>query len=470
MLSVDLCVIGSGPGGQKAAIQAAKLGKSVAIVERMDVVGGVAINTGTIPSKALREAVMAVTGAHQLVPRAESSQTQQYALSELLAACNRVIAAEVNLVRSHFASNNIQVLSGTGSLVDANTVQVSGQRGVETLRATHILIATGTSPSRPGSIPFDSTDVITSDEILKLPRLPKSLIVVGGGVIGTEYASMMAALGVRTTIIEGKNRLLDFVDAEIGEALQYHLRQSGCSLRLGEKVATIRKVPAPPNARTTDGTIVEAVLESGKSLLADCLLYAVGRQGATASLNLPAAGLDADNRGRIIVNEHYQTKVPNIYAVGDVIGFPALASTSMEQGRIAALHMYGQRHEAYAELIPYGIYSVPEISMVGWTEERLTAEGIPFESGIAQYKEVARGQLLGDTTGMLKLLIHQDSHAILGAHCIGTNATELVHIAQTAMAFKGTVEYFINTVFNYPTLAECYKIAALNGLNKLAAT
>ncbi|MCU0689576.1 MAG: Si-specific NAD(P)(+) transhydrogenase [Phycisphaerales bacterium] len=470
MLSVDLCVIGSGPGGQKAAIQAAKLGKSVAIVERMDVVGGVAINTGTIPSTALREAVMAVTGAHQLVPRAESSQTQQYALSELLAACNRVIAAEVNLVRSHFASNNIQVLSGTGSLVDANTVQVSGQRGVETLRATHILIATGTSPSRPGSIPFDSTDVITSDEILKLPRLPKSLIVVGGGVIGTEYASMMAALGVRTTIIEGKNRLLDFVDAEIGEALQYHLRQSGCSLRLGEKVATIRKVPAPPNARTTDGTIVEAVLESGKSLLADCLLYAVGRQGATASLNLPAAGLDADNRGRIIVNEHYQTKVPNIYAVGDVIGFPALASTSMEQGRIAALHMYGQRHEAYAELIPYGIYSVPEISMVGWTEERLTAEGIPFESGIAQYKEVARGQLLGDTTGMLKLLIHQDSHAILGAHCIGTNATELVHIAQTAMAFKGTVEYFINTVFNYPTLAECYKIAALNGLNKLAAT
>lgn len=468
MRTVDLCVIGSGPGGQRAAIQAAKLGKSVCVVEKMDVVGGVAINTGTIPSKAMREAVMAVTGAQQLVPRAMSNGSG-YNLSELMFACNRVISAEVGLVRGHFASNGIEVVNGWGSFVDATTVRAEGPRGSETIKAKNVVIAVGTTPSKPTTIDFDAVDIITSDEVLKLSRLPKSMIVVGGGVIGTEYASMMAALGVRVTIIEGKNRLLDFIDGEIGEALQYHLRQAGCTLRLGEKVVSIKKIDAPPGIRGVDGKIVEATLESGKSLLADCLLYCVGRQGATSGLNLGAAGLETDNRGRVVVNENYQTKQPNIYAVGDVIGFPALASTSMEQGRIAALHMNGQKHAGYADLVPYGIYSIPEISMIGWTEDKLTAEGIPFETGIAQYKEIARGQLLGDTTGMLKLLIHQESHAILGAHCIGTNATELIHIAQAVMAFKGTVEYFVNTVFNYPTLAECYKVAAMNGLNKLRA-
>jgi NAD(P) transhydrogenase len=293
------------------------------------------------------------------------------------------------------------------------------------------------------------------------------MIIVGGGVIGTEYASMLSLLGVKVTLIEGRSRLLDFVDAEITEALQYHLRQAGMTLRLGEKVVTIRKVEAPAGARTGNSVMAEAVLESGKTLRADCLMYAIGRQGATDRLNLKAAGLEADNRGRIKVNECFQTAVPHIYAVGDVVGFPALASTSMEQGRMSACHMFGAKYETVAELLPYGIYSIPEMSQVGWTEEKLTAEGIPYEAGIAQYKEIARGQLLGDEIGMLKLLIHQETHAILGVHIIGTGATELIHIGQCAMAFKATVEYFVNTVFNYPTLAECYKVAALNGLNKL---
>ncbi len=470
MRHCDLCVIGSGPGGQKAAIQAAKLGKSVVVVERMDVVGGVAINTGTIPSKALREAVLAVTGSRLLVPHhTQEPLDRDHQLADLTSACHRVIGAEVQLVREHFRTNGIEVLSGHGSFIDASTVKVDGPRGVETVHAERVLIAVGTAPTKPAGIEFDRENIITSDEVLKMHRLPRSMIVVGGGVIGTEYASMLGALGVRVTLIEGRARLLEFIDQEVCESLQYQLRQMGVTLRMGEKVVTIRSINPPASARAIDGRMVEATLESGKTIVADSLLYAVGRQGCTAGLNLGAAGLSADSRGRIVVDEHYATKVPGIYAVGDVIGFPALASTSMEQGRIAALHMFGHKSESYADLVPYGIYSIPEISMVGWTEEKLTAEGVPFESGIAQYKEIARGQLLGDTTGMLKLLIHQESHTILGAHCIGTNATELVHIAQTAMAFKGTVEYFVNTVFNYPTLAECYKVAALNGLNKLRA-
>lgn len=470
MRDVDLCVIGSGPGGQKAAIAAAKAGKSVAIVERMEVVGGVAINTGTIPSKALREAVIALASARQILSRNDDSLTPENELEQLISQCHRVIRSEVDLVRTQLVSNGVEILIGTGSLVDATTVRVEGKKGVSTLKARNIVLATGTTPARPAGINFDQKTIITSDEILKLPRLPRSMIVVGGGVIGTEYASMMAALGVRVTIIEGRPRLLDFVDQEVTEALQYHLRQMGTTLRLGEKVVSIRTIE-PPEGSRSEGLMAEAVLESGKTLRAECLMYCIGRQGATHSLNLPAAGLSADNRGRIEVDRtNFQTKVPGIYAVGDVIGFPALASTSMEQGRIAALSMLGRKVDQVDDLLPYGIYSIPEISMIGWTEERLTSEGIPYEAGIAQYKEIARGQLLGDTTGMLKLLIHQDSRTILGAHCIGTNATELIHIAQAVMTFKGTVDYFVNTVFNYPTLAECYKVAAYNGINKLRST
>jgi NAD(P) transhydrogenase len=377
-----------------------------------------------------------------------------------------VINAEVEMVRGHLASNGIDVLNGTGRFISQHEIEIVGMSASGVIRADHIAIASGSMPAKPRNIEFDDKDIITSDELLGLKALPHSMIVVGGGVIGTEYASMLAALGVKVTLIEGRNRLLDFVDSEIIEALQYHLRQSGMTMRLGEKVVSIRKVEAPGGAKS-DGTMVEAVLESGKILRADCLLYCIGRQGATDALQLGNAGLEADNRGRIKVDQNYRTKIPHIFAVGDVVGFPSLASSSMDQGRIASCRMFGVRCESMEELLPYGIYAIPEISMVGWTEERLTSEGIPYESGVAHYKEIARGQLLGDEIGMLKLLIHQESHAILGVHIIGTGATELVHIGQCAIAFKATLDYFVNAVFNYPTLAECYKVAALNGLNKL---
>jgi NAD(P) transhydrogenase len=473
MRRFDLVVIGSGPAGQKSAIQAAKLGKSVCVIEGYGNIGGVAVNTGTIPSKALREAILNLgtcrvgLGVRGPGPTEAAAVSRASTLANLWDACRPIIRAEVDLVRGHFASNGITLINGWASFEGPNVIKSVSEHHTEVVEAQNVVIAVGTSPARPANVPFDHEDVITSDELLTLKELPHSMIIVGGGVIGTEYASMLSLLGVKVTLIEGRSRLLDFVDAEITEALQYHLRQAGMTLRLGEKVVTIRKVEAPAGARTGNSVMAEAVLESGKTLRADCLMYAIGRQGATDRLNLKAAGLEADNRGRIKVNECFQTAVPHIYAVGDVVGFPALASTSMEQGRMSACHMFGAKYETVAELLPYGIYSIPEMSQVGWTEEKLTAEGIPYEAGIAQYKEIARGQLLGDEIGMLKLLIHQETHAILGVHIIGTGATELIHIGQCAMAFKATVEYFVNTVFNYPTLAECYKVAALNGLNKL---
>jgi NAD(P) transhydrogenase len=468
MRRFDLCVIGSGPAGQRAAIQAAKLGKSVCIVEKRQVVGGVSINTGTIPSKALREAILRMVGRQSAMPReADLGAAREKAFSELVTSASNVIRAEIEIVENQFRRNDVCLTHGTASFKDVRTIVMTGPDGDQEVQADFFVIAVGTRPSRAESIPFDDARIITSDELLKLPSLPRTMIVVGGGVIGTEYASMLSAIGVRVTLIEGRPGILDFVDDEITEALQYHLRQGGMTLRLGEKVTSVRKIEPPEGARAVAGELIEAVLESGKTLRADTLLYAVGRQGNTDSLNLPAAGLAADERGRIVVDEFYRTKVPHIYACGDVVGFPALASTSMEQGRLAALHMFGHIAQSSTELLPYGIYSIPEISMVGWTEERLTKEGIPYEAGIAQYKEIARGQLLGDEIGMLKMLIHQESHAVLGIHVIGTGATELVHIGQAVMAHKGTAEYFVNTVFNYPTLAECYKVAALNGLNKL---
>lgn len=468
MRHFDLCVIGSGPAGQRAAIQAAKLGRSVVVIERGREVGGVAVNTGTIPSKALREAILHVTGRSVATPTYQDFAAARDTLfSTLMRSCARVIGAEVGIVGDQFRRNRVAVMHGAASFTDPTTVTVTHERGSDRVTADRFLIAVGTTPARPADVPFDGVNVITSDEIHDLPVAPHSMIVVGGGVIGTEYASMLQALGVKTTIIEGRQRLLDFVDTEIAEALQYHLRQSGATLRLGEKVTRIRLIEAPAGARTTDNLMAEAVLESGKTLRADCLLYAIGRQGATDGLGLQNAGLEADNRGRIAVNDRFQTAQPHIYAAGDVIGFPSLASTSYEQGRIAACHMFGERCDGIGELLPYGIYAVPEISMVGWTEQKLTEEGIPFESGVASYKEIARGQLIGDELGMLKLLIHQETHAILGVHVLGTGATELIHIGQAAIAFKATAEYFVDTVFNYPTLAEAYKIAALNGLNKL---
>jgi NAD(P) transhydrogenase len=472
MRHFDLCVIGSGPGGQKAAIQAAKLGKKVCVVEAQEVVGGVAVNTGTIPSKALREMVLKIGGAASVAPQVKdfiAAARHTGTLRHLWVTYQEVIQHEIELVRDHFSSNGIALVHGRASFVDPHTVEALGAQGGETLCADFFVIAVGTTPAKPEGVPFDEENIITSDELLRLPKLPHSLIVVGGGVIGTEYASMIATLGVQVTLIEGRDRLLDFADAEITEALQYHLRQNGMILRLGEKVERIERVAPAAGTTSCDGWVAEAVLESGKRLRADALLYCIGRQGATGDLNLAAIGLEADHRGRLTVDASYRTKVPHVFAVGDVIGFPALASTSMEQGRVAARHMFGEPCGTAFDLLPYGIYSIPEISMVGRTEERLTKEGVAYESGVAQYREIARGQLLGDEIGMLKLLIDVNTKEILGVHVIGTGATELIHIGQAVMTLHGTVDYFADAVFNYPTLAECYKVAALNGLNKLRA-
>jgi len=461
MKHVDMVVIGSGPAGQKAAIQAAKLGKSVALVERNRILGGVCTHTGTIPSKALREAVLHLSGIQQrgfYGKQDGRSKPAEITIEDLIARGQQVIRTEMEVIREHMLRNEVDILCGEAKFDDPNTLNISHEHSSEKLSADHFVIATGTVPARPPSVPFDRIKVLDSDNLLELPTLPKSMIIVGGGVIGTEYACMMATLGVRVILTEARNALLDFVDSEISEALQYRMRAMGVTLRLGERVDEISVLP--------DG-LVQATLQSGKHLRAETLLYCIGRQGTTEKLGLDTVGLVPDNRGRLKVNENYQTDMPHIYAVGDVVGFPALASTSMEQGRRASCHAYGEPTTSIPELFPLGIYSIPEISMVGKTEAQLTADGIPYEAGVAQYREIARGQLLGDEVGMLKLLIHEETRQILGVHAIGTGATELIHIGQAVMAFKGTVDYFINNVFNYPTLAECYKVAALNGSNKL---
>jgi NAD(P) transhydrogenase len=507
MRHFDLVVIGTGPAGQKAAIQAAKLGKSVAIIEKNNVLGGASINTGTIPSKALREAVLHLTGASHRGLFGESSRAKRnITVGDLIYVSQQVIHQELRVIRDQLDRNNVELIWGAARFDDENVVYVDRTDDFEVLSGERFVIATGTRPATPKSVPFNDRTIFTSDGLLELETLPRTMIVVGGGVVGVEYACMLAALGVKVTLVEGRAEVLGFLDHEIAEALQYLMRRAGITLRLGEKVLKIEEIsPDQPEIRQAqavpvatavaaaagdaDGPavapvdqvvptgvvpqhgahppLVQATLESGKHLRAQALLYAVGRQGTTEELRLDKVGLVADDRQRLHVNEHYQTAAEHIYAAGDVIGFPALASTAMEQGRLAACHAFGVPTCSFPELFPYGIYAIPEISMVGRTEEQLTKAGIPYEAGIAQYRELARGQLLGDQDGMLKLLIHQEDHTILGVHAIGTGATELIHIGQAVMAFKGTVDYFINNVFNYPTLAEAYKVAALNGLNKL---
>jgi NAD(P) transhydrogenase len=464
MRHFDCAVIGTGPAGQKAAIQAAKLGKKTVVIEKNNVLGGAAINTGTIPSKALREAVLHLTGASYRGLFGEAYRVKHnITVADLIFVSEQVIRHELDLIRSHFDRNNIELVWGEAHFVSPNLLEVIRPDDSERLSAEVFVIATGSRPARPANVPFNEHSVFCSDTLLRLERLPKTMIVVGGGVIGTEYACMMATLGVKVTLVEARHEVLGFLDRELTEAFQYHMRRMGMTLRLGEKVAGIELI----NSTAYEGPHVQATLESGKSLRAQTLLYSIGRQGTTAKLQLENVGLCCDDRERLKVNASYQTGVEHIYAVGDVIGFPALASTAMEQGRLAVCHAFGSPTCSIPELFPYGIYAIPEISMVGKTEDQLTDMGIPYEAGIAQYKELARGQLLGDDTGMLKLLIHQHTQQILGVHAIGTNATELIHIGQAVMAFNGTLDYFVNNVFYFPTLAEAYKVAALNGLNKL---
>jgi NAD(P) transhydrogenase len=455
----DLLVLGSEPGGQKAAIATAKLDRRVAVVERRNMVGGVCINTGTIPSKTLREAVLYLTGMSQREMYGQSYRLKDdITVSDLAARTQHVIGREIDVIRSQLSRNRVALLSGTARFADPHAVAIVDDHGRETkVTAERIVIATGTRPARPDSVDFDDRTIIDSDGIVHLEHVPRSMVVVGAGVIGIEYASMFAALGTKVTVVERRERMLDFCDLEIVEALKYHLRDLQVTFRFGESVASVER-----HAR---GAL--AILESGKRIAADTVMYSAGRQGTAADLALGNAGLTADERGRIAVDAHFATAVPHIYAVGDIIGFPALASTSMEQGRLAAHHACGEPVRELAPLQPIGIYSIPEISFVGRTEDELTNARIPFEVGISRYRELARGQIIGDSYGMLKLLVSPDDRTLLGVHVFGTGATELIHIGQTVMGCRGAVDYLVDAVFNYPTLAESYKVAALDAMNKM---
>jgi NAD(P) transhydrogenase len=462
MAKYDLLVIGSGPSGQRAAVSAIKKGKHVALVEMRSVVGGVCINTGTIPSKTMREAVLHLSGYnYRSIYGMNYRVKEKITMSDLAFRVQHVIKTEIDVTEAQLSRNGVEVVNGIARFEDDHHVRVEGPRGSNTYEAENIVIGVGTRPASSPTVPVNGRTIINSDQVLELPDLPKSLIIVGGGVIGVEYTCMFAALGVRVTLIEKRPRLLEFADQEIIEALSYHLRDSRVTMRLGEEVASVEELP--------DGTGVVANLESKKRVSGDALLYAVGRQGNIDDLNLQAAGIEADKRGRIPVDKDFRTKVPHIFAVGDVIGFPALASVSMEQGRIAAARAFGDELiQSNPSFYPYGIYTIPEISFIGKTEEQLTEEDVPYEVGVAYYREIARGQIRGDTTGRLKLIFHRQTKQVLGVHIIGEGAAELVHIGQAVMVLNGTVDYFIDNVFNYPTLAECYKAAAFNGINRLA--
>lgn len=460
MSRYDLLVIGTGPAGQKAAVQAAKLGKKVGIVERKEVVGGVCINTGTIPSKSLREAVLYLSGFRQRsIYGADYRLKAAITIEDLAFRTNHVIKNEIGIVENQMARNRVDMIYGTASFVDSHRLRVTQVEGgsVE-YEADFIVIAVGSEPAKPAEVPFDHESIIDTDELLTLKHIPESIVIVGGGVIGTEYASMLAALGVPVTLIDKRPRLLEFVDAEIINALQQQMKEIGVTLYHSEEVVSIRK--------QQDG-LVHVQLRRAGPIAASTLMYAIGRVGATQDLNLGVVGITPDARGRLSVNEHFQTAIPHIYAVGDVIGFPALASTSMQQGRHASCHAFGAPDGTDTELLPYGIYSIPEISMVGRNEEDLAKADVPYAVGIARYREIARGQIIGDETGLLKLLFHRQTRQLLGVHAIGEGSTELIHIGQAVMAYRGQINYFIDTVFNYPTLAECYKVAALDGINRL---
>ena len=458
--SYDLVVIGSGPAGQKGAICAAKLRKKVAIVDRGQRLGGVSLHTGTIPSKTLREAILYLSGFRQ-----RSFYGSDYVLQEIISMpdlsrrVTKVREHELEVVRNQLRRNGVTVLEGSARFTGPNALSVESNEGSRTIKAENVLIACGTRPARHPDIPCDGKCIFDSDQLIALDvEMPRSAIVVGAGVIGLEYASMLTALNIKATVIDQRPTLLDFVDREIIDALTYHMRVRKTIFRLGEQVKSV----------SVEAGRVVARLESDKTLSADALFYTVGRQANTDQLDLPAAGLKADARGRVAVDHQFRTAVSHIFAAGDAIGFPALASTSMEQGRRAALAMFGRSRDAQELPLPYGIYTIPEISMVGRTEQELTAGKVRYEVGIARYEELAKSQILGDHSGLLKLVFDPDSLKLLGVHCIGERAAEIVHIGQAVLAFGGTIEYFRDAVFNYPTMAEAFKVAALDGLNKLA--
>ena len=457
----DLLVIGSGPAGQRAAIQAAKLRKRVALVERRRHLGGVSVNTGTIPSKTIREAVMYLTGLSQRGVYGQDYRLKdEISIEDLALRTRQVVEQERHVIRDQLLRNHVTLLDGSASFVEPNEVSVVDKQGTtRRVAADKVIIASGSEPAHPPDIAFDGRTILDSDDIvLRMERIPYTLVVVGAGVIGIEFASMFAAVGTKVTIVDGRPEMLDFCDREIVEALRFHLRDLGVTFRFGEVVTRVE----PKNGETL------TTLKSGKQIAAEAVFYSAGRQGATGDLELENAGLDADTRGRIEVGPHYRTSTDGVYAVGDVIGFPSLASTSAEQGRLASADACGVEAKPVGDL-PFGVYSIPEIGFVGKTELELTEAVVPYEVGVSYYRELARGQILGDSHGMVKLLVSPEDRKLLGVHALGMHATEVVHIGQAVMGLGGTIDFLVETVFNYPTLAEAYKVAALDAVNKLRA-
>lgn len=461
MEKYDFVVIGSGPAGQRGAIQAAKLGHSVLLIEQSFRIGGSCVHTGTIPSKTLREAVLYLSGWRQRGFYGRSYRVKERITAEdLMQRLDITIRHEIEVLQHKLHRNYVATLAGRVVFEGAHHLRIEiGDDESRVIEADKILIATGSRPLRPDNISFDLANVVDSDEFLQLKELPRNVVVVGAGVIGVEYASMLSALDIHVTLVDGRDEILGFLDREIVAEFVHHLRDRGVNLRLGETVEGVS---------TLDARHVQVSLASGKRVRADLVLFASGRRSNTDTLRLDNAGLFPDSRGRLNVTEHFQTEVPHIYAAGDVVGFPALASTSMEQGRHAACHAFGgPLIEPHAAVYPYGIYAVPEMSVVGSTEEELRAAGIPYESGVARFRETSRGQILGLREGLLKLLFHLENRRLLGVHIVGEGATELVHIGQAVLAHEGKLDFFVNAVFNYPTLAEAYKIAALDAFNKM---
>jgi NAD(P) transhydrogenase len=456
----DLVCIGSGPAGQRAAIQAAKVGKRVAIIEKRRVVGGTCLDSATIPSKTFREAVLSFSGLNFRWLAKQQPHPIRPTVEQLIGRVTEVIQIEGDVLEDQLRRNDVSLLQGQAAFLDPHTLELHNEQGTSTATAEYILIAVGTHPTKPPGISLDGETILDSESILSLKKMPRSLTVVGAGVIGLEYASMFGILGVEVTLVDMRTRPLEFLDGEIVNELTHQMRNHQVTFRLGETVERIERGEKPRRR-----TIIH--LASGKRLVSDAVLYSVGRTGATEVLQLEKAGLQTDDRGRLSVDDQFRTKVPHIFAAGDVIGFPSLAATSSEQGRLAACNAFGVNAEPMTTNFPVGIYSIPEISMVGATEEQLTVEKIPYEMGIARYREIARGTIMGDNSGLLKLLFHRKDQRLLGVHAIGTGATELIHIGQAILHTDRGLDYFLKTVFNYPTLAECYKVAALDAYNKL---
>ena len=459
MSQYDVVIIGSGPAGQKAAIAASKLGKKVAVVERSFSVGGACLHHGTIPSKTLREAVSYLSGVRQRELYGASYRVKDnITIQDLTFRTQRVIEREVNVVRDQLVRNYVDIISGLGCFVEPHKILVTTDAGSRILNARKVILAVGTKPARPPLIEFDDRKIIDSDGLLKLEKIPRSMTFVGAGIIGVEYATIFRTIGVRVTLIDGRQRPLDFIDNEVEDNLYFHMRDEGITLRFGEKVSSVQ---------LTQDERVRICMESGKELKSDSLMFAAGREGASKDLNLETVGMETDQRGRIKVDEFYRTSVEDVYAVGDIIGFPSLASTSMEQGRIAAMHAMGVDVPPMSRRLPYGVFTIPEIAMIGPTEEELTEQAVPYETGMARFRELSRVQISGGHVGLLKILFHREERKLLAVHILGEHATELVHIGQVLIDHGATIDYLRDAVFNYPTLSAAYKVAALDGFNKL---